>query len=269
MDERAVAGAEGAGRARFVIVAPTFNNAGTVGGVLRAASALGVPVIAVNDGSTDRTDEALAAWETEINSDGRAAARAVRRHTFNRGKAAALGTGFETARAMGFTHAATIDTDGQHDPADLVGLMRAANAAPAALVLGARPVVGGEYPWRSRFGRSFSNWTVRVESGVRVLDSQSGMRVYPLDRVREISCAFGRYGFETEVLTRAVWAGIPLIEVPIRCIYTVPGGRVTHFRAVRDSASAVGMHARLIAESLLRRCRGASTLAPAPRASAT
>jgi len=249
----------------FVVIAPTFNNAGTLEAVLRSVEGLGFALIVVNDGSTDATSKALEAWCGER---GTGENRNVIHHDHNRGKADALRTGFAEAARLGFSHAITIDTDGQHDAADLVKLVAMAKSNPAAMVVGARPTDGGAYPIKSRVGRSISNALVRAESGARVSDSQCGMRVYPLASTRTLACAAGRYGFETEILARAAWAGIALIEAPIRCIYHVAGGRVSHFRPVRDSMSAIAMHARLLLASIGKRAKGrrARKACPAPAA---
>jgi uncharacterized protein (DUF2062 family) len=91
---------------------------------------------------------------------------------------------------------------------------------------------------------------VRLESGVRVSDSQCGLRIYPLNATAKLKSRARRYGFETEILTRFGWANLPVIETPVRCIYDVSGGRTTHFRPWHDSVAAVLMHLRLIGRSL-------------------
>src|SRR5690349_7403305 len=100
------------GTQRVVIVAPTFNNAGTLSQFLSRIDDLGLDIVLVNDGSTDATGQLLARW---VQQGGRSG-RIVLEHPRNRGKAAALLTAFEWARRQVFTHAITIDTDGQLDP---------------------------------------------------------------------------------------------------------------------------------------------------------
>lgn len=234
-----------ANRVKLAVVAPTYDNARTLRDVLDGVAALGLPIVAVNDGSGDATSTILVDWV------GEAPDRWVVTHDVNRGKAAALRSGFAEAAARGFTHALTIDTDGQHDVADVPAVLRACRASPSALIVGARPTDGPGYPTRSRVGRWCSNALVRFIGGVSVRDSQCGLRVYPLDAVRTLGARTSRYAFETEVLARAGWANVPVAEVPIRCIYDLPGGRITHFRPWRDSLSAAWMHSRLIVRSLL------------------
>lgn len=229
---------------RLVVVAPTFDNAATLRAVLDGVAARGLPIIVTNDGSRDDTAAILGRW-----LDG-TPGRWVVTHDVNRGKAAALRSGFARAAELGFTHALTIDTDGQHDPADVEALVRLSVADPRAIVVGSRPVDPACYPTRSRVGRWCSNVLVWFIGGVRVGDSQCGLRVYPLDVVRTLGAHTSRYAFETEVLARAGWANVPVAQTTIRCIYELPSGRVTHFRPWRDSLSAAWMHTRLIARSL-------------------
>jgi uncharacterized protein (DUF2062 family) len=225
-----------------VVIAPTHNNAGTVVQVLADVAALGLSMIVVNDGSTDGTAEILADWASRAPE-----MRTVLTHDQNRGKAAALRTAFIHAEWLGFTHAASIDTDGQLSAADLPMLLEKSEAQPLALVLGVRDAGAADYPSKSRFGRWFSNMLVRFESGAPVADSQCGLRVYPLKSVNAIQCHFGHYGFETEIITRSAWANTPIVEVAVACRYFPDGQRVSHFKPVRDSLRALRMHGRLIA----------------------
>jgi uncharacterized protein (DUF2062 family) len=231
---------------RPVVLAPTFNNAATLGVVLERAGRVGLPILVVDDGSTDRTAEILKRWR-----GGEVQSRFVVTHHRNRGKATALRNGFGAATKAGFTHAITIDTDGQLDAAQIPLLAKAAERAPGALVVGCRDDRAPDYPGRSRLGRRVSNLLVRWESGARVEDSQCGFRAYPLAWVSEIGARANRYGFETEVISRAAWAGVPIEQVPVRCTYDVEPGRVSHFRPWRDSLAAAGMHARLLLRSAL------------------
>ena len=227
-----------------VVVAPTFDNARTLAGVLGKITAIQLPVIVVDDGCRDGSATLLQGLLAKSDC------LTVVTHLENRGKAAALLSGFERAREMGFTHAVTIDTDGQLDPAEIPNLLRVARESSGALVVGSRDVRAADYPFCSRIGRGVSNLLLLWESGADLTDSQCGMRVYPLQITLEIPCRAARYGFETEVLARAAWAGVPIVEVPVRCTYHVPEGRVTHFRKWRDSWSAARMHVYLLARSL-------------------
>ena len=229
-----------------VIIAPTFDNASTLPRVLSDIDQTGLPTIVVDDGCVDASPEILKSW-MESGAD-----RVVLTHRENQGKAAALRNGFERALAMGFTHAITIDTDGQLDPREIPELLRVARSCPMKMVIGWREANAADYPSASRLGRRVSNLLIRMESGLRISDSQCGFRVYPLKLIEPLKCSAGRYGFESEILTRAAWAGIGIEQVKVNCIYDVPEGRVSHFRVCRDSLACGIMHLRLLTISLAR-----------------
>jgi uncharacterized protein (DUF2062 family) len=231
---------------RPVVIAPTYNNARTLPDILARVAALGLPIIVVNDGSTDGTAKWLSGGVPETIRP----SLTVITHPRNRGKAAALNTGFTDAIAAGFTHAITIDTDGQLDPEEIPALLDAARAHPEALIVGRRDDRINGYPTRSRMGRRVSNLLVRLESGVRVDDSQCGFRVYPLGLIAAVRCGVGHYGFETEVITRAGWAGCAIEQVPVTCRYLPEGQRVSHFRPTLDTLRGARMHLFLLARAL-------------------
>lgn len=226
-----------------MVLAPSFNNAATLGGVLDRLQLLGLTVLVVNDGSTDGTGELLAGRVAE-DSSGRLFTLA---HPINRGKAAAMRSGFDWAAAHGFTHAITIDTDGQLDPADIPLLLEQSRQHPKAMVLGTRDAHAAGYPRASRLGRWAANTLIFWESGLRVPDSQCGLRVYPLEIFQHIDCHSGHFGFETEVLTRLSWANGKVRSVPVSCRYFPKESRVSHFRPTFDSLRMTPMHTRLMA----------------------
>lgn len=236
---------------RPVVVVPTYENGATVAAIARRVLDQGWDCIVVDDGSTDGTATRLA----ELKPSRVDPTLVVLTHAHNRGKAAALATGFEHAQARGYTHAITLDADGQHDPEQAGDLWRYAQAHPDELVLGERPEQAeGGTPWRSAFGRRVSNALVRLQSGVVVSDSQTGFRVYPLAALDELGCGFSRFAFETEVLVRAGRAGVRVGRVPIRSRYHAPAERVSHFAPVRDSLHSLAMHAALLpGQPLLKR----------------
>ena len=204
-------------------------------------------MIVVNDGSTDATPHLLRGWLADC-PEGRAQ---VVMHVANRGKAAALMTGFRTASRMGFTHAVTIDTDSQLDPEQIPQLLEVARQSRQSLVLGWRDDQAPDYPSRSRLGRRLSNLAIRMECGQHVQDSQCGYRVYPLEVATAVPCRSRRYGFETEIITRSIWAGCPIRQVQVRCRYLPAGQRVTHFRVVGDTLRHLRLHGRLLARALM------------------
>jgi len=227
---------------RAAVVIPVYNHGPQVAAVIAAARPLGLPIFVVDDGSTDATAAVLAAQE-EIT---------VLRHPENRGKGAALLTGFGAA-APTCDWALTIDADGQHDPADGEALLAVARQGARLIIVGRRKgMTGGHVPWTSRFGRGFSNFWVWVSGGPWIADSQSGFRLYPLPETLKLGVAARRYQFEVEVLVRARRRGLATIEVPVSVVYQPKGVRVSHFRPWRDFFRNSSTFCRLICSRLFR-----------------
>src|SRR3954453_13031236 len=132
-----------------IVIAPTYNNASKLPDVLRPLDAQGVPILAINDGSTDETPAILAKWAAEP----REHPAIVETHPHNRGKAAALMTGFRAATKLGYTHALTMDTDGQLAPEQGPAMLNLAEPNPASLILGVRDVSAEVYPKKIKLGR--------------------------------------------------------------------------------------------------------------------
>lgn len=206
-------------------VVPVFDEAPTIAAVVHALRAL-CPVIVVDDASTDGSGERARA----------AGATRVVRHARRSGKGGALRTGFSVALGAGAERVATLDGDGQHDPADLGRLLRAARRLPRALVLGNRldDPGGDAMPPLRRLAVEAADRAVSRVGGVRVRDSQCGFRIYPAGLLAEVGIAHGGFVLETAILVRAVRAGYPLVSVPVRRLY--PPGRVSRFRPVADAA---------------------------------
>ncbi|MGE0710986.1 MAG: glycosyltransferase family 2 protein [Planctomycetota bacterium] len=203
---------------------PTLDNPETVAAVVEGALRH-LPVILVDDGSGPAARaviDALAAAHPEL---------VLLRHARNRGKGAALRAGFQAARARGFTHALSLDADGQHLPEDLPVLLEAVAREPRALVLGARDLAGAGAGWGSRSGRWLSNAWLRLASGQALPDTQTGFRAYPLAALAALELAGERYELEALVLADAARAGTPLRTVPIRVRYFPRARRVSHMGA--------------------------------------
>ncbi len=249
-------------RLTFVVVIPVYNHGDTVAQVVRAVleTLPEVCVLAVNDGSTDQTPRILAelAATSACQASGGVGRLQVLRLPRNRGKGFALCTAFRAAGKMGFSHAVTIDADGQHVPTDIVRLMRLARLFPDDLIIGDRQMDFASVPASSRRGRDFSRYWLWLETGQDVPDSQCGLRVYPLTHTLRLRHWFQRFDFETETLARYAWAGRVIRSVPVTCVYFPPARRISHFRPVLDTLRGVRLNVLLVILRLLmipcRRC---------------
>jgi len=221
---------------RFAFVIPVYNHAATVAQVVKDAQALRFPIFVVDDGSTDNTYDQI----KEI------ASIQILRHQQNQGKGAAIMTGFSAAAAVA-DWVITIDADGQHYPEDARKLIKAIPKKTRAVVVGARADMTGEHvPWTSRFGRKFSNFWVRVSGGPAILDSQSGLRIYPLPEALNLGTKARRFQFEVEILVQAKRKGVKVFETPVRVNYNPNGKRISHFRPFVDFLRNSSTFTRLI-----------------------
>lgn len=225
--------------ARVCVVVPTYNNCATIGELIPQVRRFVPDIIVVNDGSTDDTADVLAKFG-DIS---------VVTHESNRGKGEALASGFGRAIDMGFTHAITLDADGQHLADDIPKFLEAIEMQNDAIVVGTRDLIGGGRPLKSRLLRTNSNFWVWMETGQWVPDTQSGYRAYPLHDIVKLRRKCRKYDFEIEVLVRAIWSSIPVACVPVHVRY---GPRSeSHFRPLRDFMLVTHLNACLMLQRLL------------------
>ena len=205
---------------------PTYNNAGTIVDVLRRIAAITQHIIVVVDGCTDDTRERL--------KDFTEAPLIIVEHAENKGKGAALLSGFKCAILKGYEYAITIDSDGQHFPEDIPVFLRAMEEHPEAFIIGSRNLKQKNMSGGSSFANHFSNFWFAVQTGVRLPDTQTGYRLYPLRNLSGVHLITSRYEAELELLVFAAWAGAELIPVPVRVFYPPKNKRVSHFRPFTD-----------------------------------
>ncbi len=168
----------------------------------------------------------------------------------NRGKGEALKVAFRAAQQSGFSHIITLDADGQHYPEDLPRFIEAINTYPQGIIVGKRDFDQLTIPGSSRFGRKFSNFWLRVQTGKVLGDSQSGFRAYPVDIVLGLPLHEKHYSFEVEVLVRAAWAGVQLHDVDIRVFYPAAAERISHFRGFVDNLRLTLLNTKLTLRSV-------------------
>ena len=216
------------------VLIPCFNHAATVAEVARAALAH-CPVLVVDDGSTPPLPALPGCTLIRLER--------------NAGKAAALQAGFRRAAEDGFTHAITMDADGQHFAEDLPKFVAVAKAQPDALAIGVRDFYAAGAPAHRRRSNAVSTFWFRVETGVRLGDTQCGFRGYPVGLTQRLKARSGRYAFELEFMVRAAWIGAPIVAVPVNCTYEPAQLRQSHFRPVRDLAHITIMNVGLVLQS--------------------
>jgi glycosyltransferase involved in cell wall biosynthesis len=233
-----------------VLLIPSYNTGPRVYETVRAARTHWNPVWVVTDGSSDGTPAGLR--EMAASDPG----LKLIELPANAGKGAAVLHGLQAARAAGFTHALTMDADGQH-PAELIDeFMRLSIRHPQTMVLG-RPVFDASAPLLRVRGRRVSNWWTNLETlGAGIDDSLYGFRVYPVSDLIAVMRRqpwMRRFDFDTEAVVRLAWRGVkPLnLAAPVKYLTADEGG-VSHFRYGRDNVLLTWMHMRLMLEFVLR-----------------
>ena len=208
---------------RILAVIPAFDAARSVGSVVEGCLEHLPDVLVVNDGSSDETHAAAE----------RAGARVID-HKANRGKGAALKTGFGVALDEGFDAVLSLDADGQHLPSEIPKFVEAFRGSGADLIIGDRSHLWGGMVPRRRNANRFSAWSISKCAGVRVPDSQSGFRVYSTDMLRAIPIRANGFAAESEVIVRAGRAGRKIAFVPIDLGF-VDGLSTSHYRPLLDT----------------------------------
>lgn len=235
---------------KALILIPSYNPGPNGLEAVRQARQFWSPVWVVVDGSTDGTGEQLQKLASQDSG------LHVMVLPVNGGKGAAVLLGLEEALAQGFTHALTMDSDGQHPAALIPAFMAASERQPDAMVLG-RPIFGADAPALRVRGRKVSNFFANLETlWMGIGDSLYGFRVYPIEPLVKIMRSqkfMRRFDFDPEAVVRLCWSGIrPVnIDAPVRYLSTDEGG-VSHFKYLRDNTLLTWMHARLALGFLLR-----------------
>lgn len=208
---------------KVVILIPTYNNSKTLKRVLDGVLEYTDQVVVVNDGSTDETSTILADYST----------LKLIHLPKNKGKGNALKTGFKIARSMEYEYVLTIDSDGQHFPKDIPTFIKElAKANDPILLIGARNMAQNDVPKKSSFGNKFSNFWFHFETGIKLEDTQSGYRLYPLQYIPKRFFT-EKFEFEIEIIVRTAWKNVLVKNIPVEILYD-PIERVSHFRPFKD-----------------------------------
>jgi glycosyltransferase involved in cell wall biosynthesis len=243
---RSQAGADEHTARRTYCVIPAYNAERTIGHVVSSlidawgSAEVSERLIVVNDGSTDATAELA-----------RRAGAYVLSHARNRGKGAALLSGFEEAKRRGAECVVTLDADGQHFAEDALRLLQ--HPAPNnSLLLGVRNLARAGAPRANRFSNALSNFFLSWFSGVKLADTQCGLRRYPVAATLAANTRANGFAFETEILLLAALEGWPITQLPIQVHYPPEGERVTHFDNVRDPTRIITTVIRTMTEHVVR-----------------
>ncbi len=230
-----------------LVILPSYNSGDQLPRTMQAARRFCDPVWAVIDGSTDASADAAG----KLAGDGDRVISLEK----NSGKGAAVLVAFREAVAAGFSHAIVMDADGQHAAEAIPQFLKLSAENPEHLIAGV-PVFGPDAPAERVRGRLVGNFFAGLETwGLGAADSLFGFRLYPLKpsiRILESTKSGRRFDFDTVLAVRLLWAGVPVLNVPVPVRYPPQAeGGVTHFRYVRDNLLLTRVHVRLCSEMLL------------------
>src|SRR5258706_2420228 len=218
------------------VLIPTYNNAQTLATVLNQVLEYTDQVIVVNDGSTDATTQILLSFpRIDLVS-----------YPTNQGKGYALRKGFQRAVEAGYDYVISIDSDGQHYAEDLPRFLKKLEGYPFSIIIGVRNMDQASVPGKSSFGNNSSSFWFWVMTGLKMSDTQSGYRLYPVRRLNDIKFRMKKFEFEIEVLVLSAWRGITITGVPVRVFYPEKGRRISHFRPFNDVIRIILMDTILV-----------------------
>ncbi|WBV50924.1 DUF2062 domain-containing protein [Chryseobacterium gambrini] len=225
---------------KICVLIPTYNNEKTLKRVIDGVLDYTEDIIAVNDGSTDSTKEILRSYSQIEVID----------LPENKGKGNGLKIGFRKAKELGYDYAITIDSDGQHYPDDIPVFVEALlNEKEDVLLIGNRNMSQDGIPKKSSFGNRFSNFWFWFETGIKLEDTQSGYRLYPLHKIPK-KYFTPKFEFEIEIIVRTAWRHIPVKNIPVKVLYD-PAERVSHFRPFKDFTRISILNTILVTITLL------------------
>lgn len=217
----------------IAVVIPALNEAATIVDQVQRCLVHSPQVIVVDDASSDETVALLSDLPVTL-----------LRHARNKGKGAALVTGFREALSRDVCAVITLDGDGQHRPEDIPRFLARAHQAPGKIIVGSRIADRAAFP-RSRYlANRVANFWISWASGYPIEDSQSGYRLYPRRVLESVHADHGRgkgFVFESEILINAAHQGFEAAALPIPALYNGTTQRSSHFRPVADISGIVIM----------------------------
>lgn len=231
---------------RLLVVIPVYDHEQAIAAVIDGVRRAGLPCLLVDDGSGPACAAVLRQQATRDGVQVLALAR-------NQGKGGAMLAGFAEAARLGYSHVLQIDADGQHDTGDLPRFVQAAQAHPQAVICGI-PAYDASVPKARLYGRYATHVWVWINTlSLHLRDTMCGFRVYPMAPLQSLvveETIGRRMDFDTEIMVRLYWRGVPVEHLATRVTYPADG--VSHFRLWADNVLISRMHTRLFFGMLRR-----------------
>ncbi len=227
-----------------IIIIPFYNHLDQFIKFLPRLKNISVDILVSNDGSTQEQSEKLQSICSENNFF-------YISQDKNQGKGSATHQAFIWASNHNYTHALQIDADGQHDINDIQNFLDLARKNPTAIICGV-PVFDSSVPKHRKIGHRITTFWTHIEtfSSKIIQDGLCGYRLYPIQSTLKLfsSCKFMRMGFDIEILVRAYWNLIPIINLETRVTY--PDTGLSHFKTLKDNIKISLLHSYLVLSSL-------------------
>lgn len=225
------------------ILIPTYNNEKTLTRVLDSVLLYGNKneIYVVNDGATDSTSDILLKYDEKLT---------ILTNDVNKGKGFSIKKGVKQALKDGFDYMITMDSDGQHFADDIPKIINEIEKFPGNVIMGSRNMNQESVPGKSSFGNKFSNFWFYAETGIKLPDTQTGFRAYPLKPLKGIKLFTNKFELEIEIIVRLAWKNIKFSPVEIKVLYDA-NERVSHFRPGRDFFRISVLNSILILFALL------------------
>ncbi|WP_255411765.1 DUF2062 domain-containing protein [Aquimarina sp. Aq107] len=206
---------------------PTYNNQNTLDRVIQGVMKYTDRIIIINDGATDNTSRILENYQNQFT---------IITFPENKGKGMALREGFKQSSKLGYDYMITIDSDGQHFPSDLplfLDQLEKQDKDNSLLLIGSRNMDDPSVPGKSSFGNKFSNFWYYIETGIKLKDTQSGYRLYPIKEIAKLKLFTTKFELEIEVIVKLAWRNVEVRNIPVQVLYDETE-RVSHFRPFKD-----------------------------------
>jgi glycosyltransferase involved in cell wall biosynthesis len=209
----------------YAVLIPAYNASPTLKELLDRTCLIHSPkdIVVIDDGSIDRTAEI--AQQLGVN---------VISHPVNKGKGAALATGFAYALAHGYDAVITMDSDLQHRPEDILRFIRAHQETRADIIIGSRLHAMKGMPYHRRLSNVMTTGFVKARTGAPIEDSQSGFRLIDAHALRLVRTESPGFEAETEFIIRAALKQCTFGSIPIDTIYAGEKSTMTHLHTIRQ-----------------------------------
>jgi len=231
----------------YGFVIPNYNHHLVIDDTIKALLSFELPIIIVDDGSDDKTQQVLSSIKKKYPSV------TLIHRAENGGKGAAVQTGLAAAIAAGWSHALQVDADGQHDLNDVAVLLEQSHTQPKALISG-RPIYDSSISKGRYYGRFITHFWVFLETlSTDIKDSMCGFRVYPLaayGKLIQQNSLGNKMDFDIEIMVKLHWQGVPMHFVDTKVHY--PENGLSHFHVFDDNVLISLMHSRLFFGMLIR-----------------